>query len=109
MKFFLLIASAVLLAGCSLMKEPPSAIVRKAESCGAGDATTASTLALQEWFGRHRECAVAVNEMCKPVRDKAAASWSDSAEGRVCWAARTIAQWTRPPSKDHQTFESGWK
>ena len=109
MKFFLLTIGAVLLTGCSLVKEPPSAIVQKAASCGAGDPGAASLAALQEWFGRNRECAVAVDEMCKPVRARATANWTDSAEGRVCVAARNVAQWIRKPSSDRQTFESGWK
>jgi hypothetical protein len=109
MKYFLLAIGAVWLTGCSLTREPPSAILRKAEACGAGDPTRASVPALQDWFGKHRECAVAVDEMCKPIRQQATANWTDSAEGRVCLAARNIAQWIRKPSSDRQTFESGWK
>lgn len=109
MKSFLLLMSAVVIAGCSLTNEPPSAIVQKAEACGAGDPARASAAALQDWFGRNRDCAVAVDEMCKPVRVKATANWTDSAEGRVCTAARGVAQWIRKPSTDRQTFESGWK
>lgn len=109
MKFFLLIIGAVLLAGCSLVKEPPTPIVQKAASCGAGDPGAASLAALQDWFGKNRECAVTVDEMCKPIRAKATPNWTDSAEGRVCLAARNVAQWLRKPSSDRQTFESGWK
>jgi hypothetical protein len=47
--------------------------------------------------------------MCKPVRANAAAQWSDSTEGRVCLAARNVAQWVRKPSGDHEKFQSGWK
>jgi hypothetical protein len=64
---------------------------------------------MQTWFGTHHECAGAVDEMCKPVRERASANWIDSTEGRVCLAARSIAQWIRKPSTDRQTFQSGWK
>ncbi len=104
-----LIFAMVLLAGCSLRREPPSAIVRKAESCGAGDIGDASTAAMFDWFGRHRGCAVSVDALCKPIRNQAPAQWSDSTEGRVCLAARSIAQWIRKPSNDHTTFQAGWK
>jgi len=89
--------------------EPPSPIVQKAESCGAGPLGNASTAAIQDWFGKHRDCAVSVEAMCKPVREKAIAQWTDSMEGRVCMAARNIAQWIRKPSEDHEKFQSGWK
>ena len=104
-----LVVMLVLFAGCSIRREPPSAIVRKAEACGAGDVRAASTAAAQEWFSRHRDCAVTIDAMCKPVRDKAPAQWFESTEGRLCRAARYVAQWVRKPSSDHSTFESGWK
>lgn len=97
------------LVGCSVVKEKPSPIVQKAQSCGAGDLSGTSTMAVQDWFGKHRDCAVAVDGMCKPVRGSAPASWTDSTEGRVCVAARNVAQWMRKPNQDHETFQSGWK
>jgi hypothetical protein len=66
-------------------------------------------VAVQDWFGKHRDCAVAVDAMCIPVRVKAPAQWTDSTEGHVCVAARNIAQWVRKPSDDHEKFQSGWK
>ena len=27
-------------------------------------------MAVQDWFGKHRDCAVAVDGMCKPVEDQ---------------------------------------
>ena len=48
-------------------------------------------------------------QMCKPVRASAPAAWADSTEGRVCIAARNVAQWVRKPSQDHETFQAGWK
>ncbi len=97
------------LVGCSVVKEKPSPIVQKAQSCGAGDLPGTSTMAVQDWFGKHRDCAVAVDGMCKPVRGSLPASWTDSTEGRVCVAARNVAQWMRKPNQDHETFQSGWK
>jgi hypothetical protein len=99
----------VVLTGCSVMREPPSPIVQKAQACGAGELAGTSAAAVQDWFGKHRDCAVAVDGMCKPVRGNAVAAWADSTEGRVCAAARNIAQWVRKPSSDHETFRSGWK
>ena len=105
----LLAAVAAVMIGCSVVKQQPSAIVKRAEACGAGDLADASLVAVQDWFSKHRDCAVAIDGMCKPVREKAPAAWSDSAEGHVCTAARSIAQWTRKPSNDHEKFQSGWK
>lgn len=109
MRRWVIVGAASIMIGCSGPKEPLSPIVQRAEACGAGDLSTASSAAVQDWFGKHRDCAVAVDGMCKPVREKAAAQWTDSTEGRVCAAARNIAQWRRKPSNDHETFQSGWK
>jgi hypothetical protein len=109
MKLVLVVAAVLIMIGCSVSKEPPSPIVQKAQSCGAGPLGNASTAAIQDWLGRHRECAVSVDAICKPVREKATAQWTDSTEGRVCMAARNIAQWIRKPSEDHEKFQSGWK
>ena len=105
----LLIGAAAIMIGCSGVREPPSSIVQRAEACGAGNLAGSSSVAVQEWFGKHQDCAVAVDGLCKPVRERATAQWTDSTEGRVCTAARNVAQWIRKPSSDHQTFESGWK
>jgi len=109
MKVTLIVVSVMTMIGCTVSTEPPSPIVQKAEACGAGPLAGTSTVAVQDWFGKHRDCAVAVDVMCKPVREKAAAQWTDSTEGRVCVAARGIAQWVRKPSDDHEKFESGLK
>jgi hypothetical protein len=109
MKVGLVVVAILAMIGCSVSKEPPSAIVQKAEACGAGPLGRTSTAAIQDWFGKHRDCAVTVDAMCKPVREKATAQWTDSTEGRVCMAARNIAQWIRKPSEDHEKFQSGWK
>ena len=109
MKLTLFVVSVLAMTGCSVSKESTSQIVQKAEACGAGPLAETSGMAVQDWFGKHRDCAVSVDAMCKPVREKATAQWTDSTEGRVCVAARNIAQWVRKPSGDHERFESGWK
>jgi hypothetical protein len=109
MKLLLIVGIILAMIGCSVSREPRSPIVQKAEVCGAGPLAETSTMAVQDWFAKHRDCAVAVDGMCKPVREKAPAQWSDSTEGRVCVAARNIAQWVRKPSTDHEQFQSGWK
>ena len=109
MKLSVIVIVSLTMMGCSVLKEQPGPIVQKAEACGAGPLTGTSSEAVQDWFGKHRDCAVAVDGMCKPVREKATAQWTDSTEGRVCTAARNIAQWVRKPSNDHETFQSGWK
>ena len=105
----ILVIAIVAMGGCTAMREPPSPIVQKATACGAGDLASATTPAVQDWFSKHRDCAVVVDTMCKPIREKAVAQWTDSTEGRVCLAARNVAQWIRKPSNDHETFQSGWK
>lgn len=109
MKLALIVVTVLGVVGCSVSKEPPSPIVQKAEACGAGPLADTSTMAIQDWFGKHRDCAAAVDALCKPVLEKAGAKWTDSTEGRVCMAARNIAQWVRKPSEDHEKFQSGWK
>ena len=108
MRLFLIVAASTII-GCSESKEPSSPIVQKAETCGVGDLSKTSSAAVHDWFGKHRDCAVMVDEMCKPVRKKSKAQWTDSTEGRVCAAARNTSQWVREPSNDHETFQSGWK
>lgn len=105
----LVLLMAVFLIGCSVTKEPRSAIVQKAQSCGAGELAGTPTLAVQDWFSKHKDCAVTVDQMCNPVRASAPAAWLDSTEGRVCLASRNVAQWVRKPSQDHETFQGGRK
>ena len=109
MRLLFAIVAILIMIGCSISKEPPSLIVQKTEACGSGDISRASSAAIQDWFGKHRDCAVKVDGMCGPVRQHETAQWWDSTEGRVCSAARNITQWTRKPSNDHETFQSGWK
>ena len=99
----------VITAGCSIHKEQPSQIVHKAQQCGAGDLAGASAAAMQDWFTRNRGCALAIDELCKPVRTSAPARWTDTTEGQVCDAAAVVAQWSRKPNTDHEPFRAGWK
>jgi hypothetical protein len=96
-------------AGCSIHKDEPSQILQKAEQCGAGDFAGASAAAMQDWFSRHRACAITIDELCKPVRISAPVRWTDSTEGQVCVAAAAVAQWSRKSYTDHERFRSGWK
>jgi hypothetical protein len=111
-RFCFVICTALAMVGCSLFapKEPRSAIVEKVEKAGAGDVSTTSTQAIQEWLGKHLEVADAVEEMCKPVRQSADAKWADSTEGRVCSAAHTLAFFRfKPKQSDGEVFHGGDK
>ena len=80
-------------------KEPPSPIVQKAEACGAGALSGTSSCAVQDWFGKHRGLRRGGGRECaNQFERKRPAQWTDSTEGRVCVAARNIAQWVRKPS-----------
>src|SRR3954464_7842071 len=97
-----LVVLVVSLVGCSVIKERSSPIVQKAQSCGAGELSGTSMMAVQDWFGKPPGCAVMVEEFCKPVRINATGVWMDSMEGRVVTAARNVAQWVRKPNRDHE-------
>jgi len=84
--FFLLV---FLLGGCT--REPPSAIVQKVEAAGAGDLKAASQQSIEDWFRRHSEFAVEVRDQCRPIRERAPATWSSTTEGRVCNAANVAS------------------
>ena len=75
----------LLLAGCR--REPPSEIVQKVEAAGAGNLRAASQQSIEDWFRKHSEFAVEVRDQCRPIREKAPATWSATTEGRVCNAA----------------------
>jgi hypothetical protein len=96
----------VLLAGCT--QEGPSEIVRKAESAGAGDLTTASQESIEHWFRKHPEIANEIKQLCVSVEGAAPANWGDTTEGRVCKAASvaTVFQFT-PRKGDGRGFTAG--
>jgi hypothetical protein len=97
-----------ILAGCT--PEPRSVIVEKVEQAGSGKLATVSTQAMQAWLGKHRDLSIQVDEMCKPVRQKADAQWTSTTEGRLCSAARQLAffRWS-PAQSDGRKFEPGVK
>jgi hypothetical protein len=65
---------------------------------------------MREWLGKHKEVAYQVDEMCKPVRQKATAQWAESTEGRLCSAARELAFWrSGPVTSDGKTYVPGLK
>jgi hypothetical protein len=58
--------------------------------------------------GKHREISVQIEDMCKPVRQKATAHWNDSTEGRLCAAAHDLAFFrSAPVTGDGKTFRPG--
>jgi hypothetical protein len=92
MRWLCLALISTLLAGCSFREgEPKTALVQKVEQAGAGDLSTASTTAIQQWLGNHGDLAKDVDRSCRPIREKATANWADSTEGRLCEAARNVA------------------
>lgn len=96
----------LLLAGCT--KEPPSAIVQKVEAAGAGDLEVASQQHIEDWFRKHSEFAVEVRELCRPIREKAPATWTNTTEGRVCSAASVASVFNFKERKgDGRRYEAG--
>src|SRR5271166_1543136 len=77
--------------------EPNSSIVEKAMQAGSGNLAAVSKDGMREWLGKHKDVAYQVDEMCKPVRQKAPAQWAESTEGRLCTAARELAFWRGGP------------
>ena len=101
-----LLALMILSAAC--MNETPSEIVKKVEAAGAGDLKSASTDSIVQWFRKNSLLANEVKQLCTPIRRSAAASWSDSTEGRVCQAASTATVFNVTPRKgDGRGFEAG--
>ena len=97
---------ALVLAGCT--QEPPSEIVRKVETAGAGNLRAASKDAIEDWFRKHPDVANQTRQMCLPVRASAPANWTDSTEGRVCNAASVAAVFQFKERKgDGRGFEAG--
>ena len=102
----------VLLAGLSACSrpEPRGPIVEKVEQVGSGNLAGVSKDGMREWLGKHKDVAYQVDEMCKPVRQKATAQWAESTEGRLCTAARELAFWrSGPVTSDDKTYSPGLK
>ncbi len=102
-----LTAALLFCMSCS-RQEPRSRIVEKAEKAGAGDLSTASSPAMQQWLGKHREVAIGIETICKPVRQSATAQWADTTEGRLCAASRELAFFRSAPARgDGRVFRPG--
>jgi len=102
----------VVLAGlCACSRpEPTGPIVEKAEQAGSGNLAAVSKDGMREWLGKHTDVAYQVDEMCKPVRQKATAQWAESTEGRLCTAARELAFWrSGPVTSDDKKYLPGLK
>ena len=96
----------LLLAGCT--REPPSEIVQKVEAAGAGNLSAASQQSLEHWFRQHADFAVEVRDQCRPIREKAPATWSATTEGRVCNAASVASVFNFKERKgDGRGYQAG--
>lgn len=103
------LAALLSILGCGREQPQHSAIVERVQQAGAGDVTTASEFSLEDWMRSHRDVAVEVNEMCVPARQKADAAWGDTAEGKVCVAARNAAMGTYRSPRDGKGYHAGNK
>jgi len=90
--------TALFLMACG--SEPRSAIIEKAEAAGSGKLSGVSSGGMKQWLGQHKDVAYQLDEMCKPVRIKAPAQWTESTEGRLCSAARELAFFRSGPVKN---------
>jgi hypothetical protein len=97
------------LFACS-RSERTSPIVEKVEQAGSGNLAGVSKDSMREWLGKHKEITYQVDEICKPVRQKAPVQWAESTEGRLCTAARELAFWrSGPVTSDEKTYSPGLK
>ena len=111
MRVSAVVCGAVLLAftGACSRTEPPSKIVESLRKAGAGDLSSASSVAVESWFRERKQIAVAVEAQCRPIRGNASADWHDSTEGRVCSAARNVAMFVHERRQSSgQKFRGGW-
>jgi hypothetical protein len=90
--------------------EPPSAIVQKAESAGAGDLGGSSESSMAQWLAKNPGVATDIEALCKPVRSSATASWAHTTEGRLCKASGRVAFFAPSQTKgDDRKFGAGNK
>ena len=75
--------------------EPRSEIVATVERAGSGDLSSTPAPQIEDWFRKHRDLAVQVDDRCKPARDQADANWGRSTEGRICTAAQNASMFYR--------------
>ena len=92
----------------AVTREPPSEIVQKVEAAGAGNPRAASQESIEDWFRKHVEFGVEVRDQCRPIREKAPATWSSTTEGRVCNAANVASVFNFKERKgDGKVYEAG--
>jgi hypothetical protein len=91
----ILSAALWLIAAACTKPEPHSEIAATVERAGSGDLSSIPAPQIEDWLGKHRDLAVQVDDMCKPVRDKADANWATTTEGRVCTAASNASMFYR--------------
>ena len=101
---YFVVVFAGLLVGCQ-KKEPPSAIVQKLETAGAGDLAAASVNSIQQWMQQHEELTLQVKKDCDQIRKSGSteANWADTKEGRICTAAANTSFY-HPVKGDNKTF-----
>jgi hypothetical protein len=101
---------AVLCLSACKQADPPSLIVQKLEAAGSGDLTKTSADSIRQWLGPRRQLAIDVEDLCKAVRSRATASWTETTEGRVCAASAELAFYRYTPGQgDGKTYKSGDK
>lgn len=99
---------AIMVGFAAWGREPRSEIVQTVEATGSGDLSKVSNAGITEWFGKHKDLAYQVNDMCKPVRARAKSGWSDTTEGRLCNTARELDFFRSGPVKNSgQTYWPG--
>ena len=96
----------LLLVGCT--KEPSSEIVQKVEAAGASDLRAASQQSIEDWFRKRTDFAVQIRDECRPIHEKAPATWPSTTEGRVCNAASVASAFNFKERKgDGKGYEAG--
>jgi hypothetical protein len=99
---------AASLGGCK-RSEPHSEIVDAVKQAGAGNVEAASAFSIDDWMRKHHDVAVRIEAMCGPSRDRAAAEWADTTEGKVCTGARNAAMSTYRSPRDGKGYHAGDK
>lgn len=70
-----------------------SRIVREVEAAGAGEVSRWGEPQLMPWFARHREFARKITEECRPIAERAPATWIFTPEGTACHSASLAGMW----------------
>lgn len=101
----------IALIGCTSDR---SRIVKLAEDSGAGPLDGVGLLPMRRWLISHPQIATRVDTLCAPLRPSATAAWPQTTEGRLCLAARTVAEQIEAERQsrehpDHTGFLPGWR